>query len=69
MHPSIFDIRYFVFVIAFLVLMSLYYLDYVGLELPVIGKIDLIVPLFLNSLYFAILGLAGILVGFQTSRL
>ena len=69
MHPSSFDIRYFVFVIAFLVLMSLYYLDYVGLELPVIGKIDLVVPLFLNSLYFAILGLAGILVGFQTSRL
>ena len=69
MHPSSFDIRYFVFVIAFLVLISLYYLDYVGLELPVIGKIDLIVPLFLNSLYFAILGLAGILVGFQTSRL
>ena len=69
MHPSSFDIRYFVFVIAFLVLISLYYLDYVGLELPVIGKIDLVVPLFLNSLYFAILGLAGILVGFQTSRL
>ena len=69
MHPNSFDIRYFVFVLAFLVLMSLYYLSYINQELPVIGKIDMIIPLFLNSLYFAILGLAGLLVGFQTNRL
>jgi len=69
MHPSSFDIRYFVFILAFLALMSLYCLSYVGLELPVIGKIDIVIPLFLNSLYFAILGLAGLLVGFQTSKL
>ncbi len=69
MHPSSFDIRYFVFVIAFLVLMSLYYLSYIGQEVPVIGKIDIMIPLFLNSLYFVILGLAGLLVGFQTNRL
>ena len=69
MHPNSFDIRYFVFVLAFLMLMSLYYLSYIDQEVPVIGKIDIMIPLFLNSLYFVILGLAGLLVGFQTSRL
>ena len=49
--------------------MSLYYLSYVATELPIIGKIDILIPLFLNGLYFAILGLAGLLVGLQTNKL
>jgi len=36
--------------------------------MPVIGELDILVPLFLNGLYFVILGLAGILVGYQTGK-
>ena len=68
MHPESFDIRHFAFVLAFIVLMSLYSISYLELEIPVIGELDILVPLFLNGLYFVILGLAGILVGYQTGK-
>jgi len=68
MHPESFDIRHFTFVLAFIVLMSLYSISYLELEMPVIGELDILVPLFLNGLYFVILGLAGILVGYQTGK-
>ena len=69
MHPRSFDIRHFAFVMAFIVLMSLYSISYLNREIPVIGELDILVPLFLNSLYFAILGVAGLLVGYQTGKL
>ena len=68
MHPRSFDIRHFAFVMAFIVLMSLYSISYLNREIPVIGEVDILVPLFLNSLYFAILGVAGLLVGYQTGK-
>ena len=68
MHPESFDIRHFAFVLAFIFLMSLYSISYLELEIPVIGELDILVPLFLNGLYFVILGLAGILVGYQTGK-
>ena len=68
MHPRSFDIRHFAFVMAFIVLMSLYSISYLNREIPVIGELDILVPLFLNSLYFAILGVAGLLVGYQTGK-
>ncbi len=69
MHPGSFDIRYFAFVIAFTTLMSLYSISYLNAKIPVIGKLDILVPLFLNGLYFTILSLAGLLVGYQTKKL
>jgi len=69
MHPGSFDIRYFAFVIAFTTLMSLYSISYLNTKIPVIGKLDILVPLFLNGFYFAILSLAGLLVGYQTKKL
>ncbi len=68
MHPRSFDIRHFAFVMAFIILMSLYFISYLNREIPVIGELDILVPLFLNSLYFAILGVAGLLVGYQTGK-
>ena len=69
MHPGSFDIRYFAFVIAFTTLMSLYSISYLNTKIPVIGELDILVPLFLNGLYFTILSLAGLLVGYQTNKL
>jgi len=69
MHPRSFDIRHFAFIVAFIVLMSLYSISYLKLEIPVIGELDILVPLFLNGLYFVILVLAGLLVGYQTKKL
>jgi cellulose synthase/poly-beta-1,6-N-acetylglucosamine synthase-like glycosyltransferase len=67
MHPSSFDLRYFVFVIAFIVLISLYYISWK--EINLFGeKLPLFVPNFLLGSYFSILGLAGLLVGYQTKK-
>ena len=67
MHPSSFDLRYFVFVIAFIVLISLYYISWK--EINLFGeKLPLFVPSFLLGSYFSILGLAGLLVGYQTKK-
>lgn len=67
MHPSSFDLRYFVFVIAFIVLISLYYISWK--EINLFGeKLTLFVPNFLLGSYFSILGLAGLLVGYQTKK-
>jgi cellulose synthase/poly-beta-1,6-N-acetylglucosamine synthase-like glycosyltransferase len=67
MHPSSFDLRYFVFVIAFIVLISLYYISLK--EINLFGeKLDFFVPNFLLGSYFSILGLAGLLVGYQTKK-
>ena len=68
MHPDSFDPRYFVFILAFVFLMSLYYLGYNNFELPIIGEMRIEIPIFLNLLYFVILGLAGILVFSQTKK-
>ena len=68
MHPSSFDLRYFVFVIAFIVLISLYYISWK--EINLFGeKLTLFVPNFLLGSYFSILGLAGLLVGYQTKKM
>ena len=68
MHPSSFDLRYFVFVIAFIVLISLYYISWK--EINLFGeKLPLLVPNFLLGAYFSILGLAGLLVGYQTKKM
>lgn len=68
MHPSSFDLRYFVFVIAFIVLISLYYISWK--EINLFGeKLPLFVPNFLLGSYFSILGLAGLLVGYQTKKM
>jgi hypothetical protein len=67
MHPSSLDLRYFVFVIAFIVLISLYYISWK--EINLFGeKLPLFVPNFLLGSYFSILGLAGLLVGYQTKK-
>ena len=69
MHPKSFDMRYFVFVFAFLILMTLYLLSYFKIEIPLVGHIGIGVPIFLNVLYFSIIGFAGILVGYQTKNI
>ena len=67
MHPSSFDLRYFVFVIAFIVLISLYCLSWK--ETNLFGeRLPLLVPNFLLGSYFSVLGLAGLLVGYQTKK-
>ena len=68
MHPSSFDIRYFAFVIAFTVLMTLYFISCLNIEI-FNENLNIKIPLFLNGAYFAILGLAGLLVGYQTKNL
>ena len=68
MHPSSFDIRYFIFALAFFFLMGLYCISYNQINLPLIGKISVVIPLILNLLYFVILGIAGILVMSQTKK-
>lgn len=68
MHPSSFDMRYFAFIFAFVFLMSLYFISYNNIE--ILGMtLNLKVPLILNGAYFATLGLAGLLVGYQTRNL
>ena len=69
MHPDSFDIRYFAFISAFTFLIALYAISYFEFELPIIGKIEIMIPAFLNLLYFTILGLAGVLVGIQTKNI
>ena len=67
MHPGSFDPRYFVFVFAFLILISLYYISWN--ETDILGhQLIIAVPHFLLATYFGILGLAGILVGYQTKK-
>ena len=67
MHPGSFDPRYFVFVFAFLILISLYYISWN--ETTILGhQLIIAVPHFLLATYFGILGLAGILVGYQTKK-
>ena len=68
MHPSSFDIRYFVFVFAFFFLMSLYSLSYSKISLPIVGELDILLPIALNVSYFAILGIAGLIVLSQTKK-
>ena len=68
MHPSSFDIRYFAFVLAFTFLMSLYSISYLNIEIFNM-TLNIKIPLFLNGAYFAILGLAGLLVGYQTKNI
>ena len=68
MHPSSFDIRYFVFVFAFFFLMSLYYLSYSKISLPKIGELNILLPIALNASYFAVLGIAGLIVLSQTKK-
>ena len=69
MHPDSFDIRYFAFISAFTFLIALYTVSYLKIELPFVGTLDMIVPIFLNLSYFSIIGLAGILVGIQTRKI
>ena len=67
MHPSSFDPRYFVFVFAFLVLMSLYYIAWT--EIEILGyNLIIQLPHSLLAAYFGILGIAGLLVGYQTKK-
>ena len=68
MHPSSFDMRYFAFVFAFIFLMSLYFISYNNIEILDM-TLNLKIPLILNGAYFATLGLAGLLVGYQTRNL
>ena len=68
MHPSSFDIRYFAFVLAFTFLMSLYSISYLNIEIFNMN-LNIKIPLLLNGAYFAILGLAGLLVGYQTKNI
>jgi len=68
MHPSSFDIRYFVFVFAFFFLMSLYYLSYSKIKLPLTGELDILLPIALNLSYFIVLGIAGVIVYSQTRK-
>jgi len=68
MHPSSFDIRYFAFVLAFTFLMTLYFISCLNIEIFNMN-LNIKIPLFLNGAYFAILGLAGLLVGYQTKNL
>ena len=67
MHPSSFDPRYFVFVFAFITLISLYYISWNEIELLNM-QINMNLPHFLLGSYFTILGLAGLLVGYQTKK-
>lgn len=69
MHPDSFDIRYFAFISAFIFLMGLYSLSFLEIEIPLFGKINIMIPVALNLTYFGIISLAGILVGLQTSKL
>ena len=69
MHPDSFDIRYFAFISAFTFLIALYSFSVFEIEIPIIGKLDLMIPIILNLAYFSIISLAGILVGFQTGKL
>ena len=69
MHPDSFDIRYFAFISAFIFLMGMYSFSLLEIEIPVIGKLEIIIPVILNLSYFGIISLAGILVGFQTGKL
>ena len=69
MHPDSFDIRYFAFISAFIVLIGLYGLSLLEIEIPVIGTLEIMIPVVLNLAYFGIISLAGILVGFQTGKL
>tara|TARA_B100001250_G_scaffold413744_1_gene448913 strand:+ start:1456 stop:2466 length:1011 start_codon:yes stop_codon:yes gene_type:complete len=69
MHPDSFDLRYFAFISAFIFLMGLYCISLSNIDIPVIGEIDMIIPISLNLAYFGIISLAGILVGFQTGKL
>ena len=67
MHPSSFDPRYFVFVFAFITLISLYYISWNEIELLNM-QINMNLPHFLLGSYFTILVLAGVLVGYQTKK-
>lgn len=69
MHPDSFDIRYFAFISAFIFLMLLYSISLSGIEIALIGKLDLTIPVVLNLAYFGIIALAGVLVGIQTGKL
>ena len=68
MHPNSFDPRYFVFVFAFILLISLYYIAWN--KIPILNsEISINIPHFLLGSYFGILGLAGLLVGYQTKKI
>ncbi|OIR21576.1 MAG: hypothetical protein BEU01_02455 [Marine Group III euryarchaeote CG-Epi4] len=69
MHPDSFDIRYFAFISAFFFLIALYSISFAKIELPLAGKVDLIIPVVLNLAYFGIISAAGILVGLQTRKI
>ena len=68
MHPDSFDFRYFAFISALILLMALYYISLSEIELPAVGKLDLMIPIILNLAYFTIISFAGILVGIQTGK-
>ena len=63
MHPDSFDQRHYAFIVAFVVLMTLYALAW-WQPLPV--AVPWLLPVALNVAYFGVLGLAGLLVGVQT---
>ena len=69
MHPDSFDIRYFAFISAFFFLLALYSISFAKIELPLTGKVDLIIPVALNLTYFGIISVAGLLVGLQTKKI
>lgn len=69
MHPDSFDIRYFAFISAFIFLIALYGTSLSEIEIPLLGKLDLMIPIILNLSYFGIIGIAGIIVGLQTGKL
>ena len=48
--------------------MSLYYLSYSKISLPLVGELDILLPIALNVSYFAILGIAGLIVLSQTKN-
>ena len=66
MHPDSFDQRHYAFIVAFVVLMTLYALAW-WQPLPV--AVPWLLPVALNVAYFGVLGLAGLLVGVQTRSL
>ena len=66
MHPDSFDQRHYAFIVAFVVLMTLYALAW-WQPLPV--AVPWLLPVALNVAYFGVLGLAGLLVGIQTRSL
>ena len=49
--------------------MALYSISLSEIELPAIGKLDLMIPVILNLAYFTIISIAGILVGIQTGKI